>query len=356
MRAGLAGVLVAVTAIALPGVAHGQVRPPTPEPNFAADVLPRPCALRRRRPVRGEVLRASRAGRAPSTSATPAPASGCGSPTARSSSSRARTTSWSSRSRSRSRPQDGYITRFKPNLVRADGTVPPIEQVHLHHGTWLSAAGLRQRAVLRRRRGEDDRPVPARLRHAGQGHRQVAAALHGPLGGQPADGDVYITYDIDFVPKAKGERARASSPPTRSGSTCARRATRSSTSSASFGGDDGTCTWPKEQCARVRPVRQDDRRPGRARQRQGHGPQAARRAAGDEHSGGTLTASSQGGTLDRRSAGHLAPRRRSQQRASTSCAAADAGRRRIYTGEAALLGPQGPDQSRAGRRPRGTSR
>ena len=34
--------------------------------------------------------------------------------------------------------QDGYITRFKPNLVRADGTVPPVEQVHLHHGTWLS--------------------------------------------------------------------------------------------------------------------------------------------------------------------------------------------------------------------------
>src|SRR3712207_2141233 len=33
---------------------------------------------------------------------------------------------------------DGFITRFKPNLVRADGTVPPVEQVHLHHGTWLS--------------------------------------------------------------------------------------------------------------------------------------------------------------------------------------------------------------------------
>ena len=33
---------------------------------------------------------------------------------------------------------DGYITRFRPNLVRADGTVPPVEQVHLHHGTWIS--------------------------------------------------------------------------------------------------------------------------------------------------------------------------------------------------------------------------
>ena len=35
--------------------------------------------------------------------------------------------------------RDGYITRFEPNLVLPDGTVPPIEQVHLHHGTWLSA-------------------------------------------------------------------------------------------------------------------------------------------------------------------------------------------------------------------------
>ena len=33
---------------------------------------------------------------------------------------------------------DGYITRFKPNLVVENGIVPPVVQVHLHHGTWLS--------------------------------------------------------------------------------------------------------------------------------------------------------------------------------------------------------------------------
>src|SRR5438874_4433557 len=27
--------------------------------------------------------------------------------------------------------RDGYITRFKPNLVRPDGSVPPVEQVNL---------------------------------------------------------------------------------------------------------------------------------------------------------------------------------------------------------------------------------
>ena len=36
-------------------------------------------------------------------------------------------------------PVDGWITRFKPDLVRAaDGTVPRVDVIHLHHGVWLS--------------------------------------------------------------------------------------------------------------------------------------------------------------------------------------------------------------------------
>src|SRR4029077_6619048 len=34
---------------------------------------------------------------------------------------------------------DGYITRFSPNLLRADGSVPPIEEIHLHHAVWFTA-------------------------------------------------------------------------------------------------------------------------------------------------------------------------------------------------------------------------
>src|SRR4051794_27990763 len=63
---------------------------------------------------------------------------------------------------------------------------------------------VRLGAVLRSGRREDRRAVPARLRHAGQGERQMALAVHGPLGRQPAD-VTYITYDIDFIPKAKGD-------------------------------------------------------------------------------------------------------------------------------------------------------
>ncbi|MDQ1711744.1 MAG: hypothetical protein QOE45_1194 [Frankiaceae bacterium] len=36
---------------------------------------------------------------------------------------------------------DGYVVSFKPDLVRADGTVPPVDVIHLHHGVWLNVSG-----------------------------------------------------------------------------------------------------------------------------------------------------------------------------------------------------------------------
>jgi hypothetical protein len=33
---------------------------------------------------------------------------------------------------------DGYVSRLTANLYRTDGTVPPVDVVHLHHGAWLS--------------------------------------------------------------------------------------------------------------------------------------------------------------------------------------------------------------------------
>jgi plastocyanin len=34
----------------------------------------------------------------------------------------------------------GYVVRFEPDLVRADGTTPPVDVVHLHHAVWLNHA------------------------------------------------------------------------------------------------------------------------------------------------------------------------------------------------------------------------
>ena len=35
-------------------------------------------------------------------------------------------------------PVDGWITGFKPNLTYANGVVPRVDVVHLHHGVWIS--------------------------------------------------------------------------------------------------------------------------------------------------------------------------------------------------------------------------
>jgi plastocyanin len=35
---------------------------------------------------------------------------------------------------------DGYMVRFRPGLFDAKGATPPVEALHLHHGTWLNTA------------------------------------------------------------------------------------------------------------------------------------------------------------------------------------------------------------------------
>src|SRR6185436_2843408 len=36
--------------------------------------------------------------------------------------------------------EPGYVVRFKPDLTRLDGSVPPIDVIHLHHSVWISTA------------------------------------------------------------------------------------------------------------------------------------------------------------------------------------------------------------------------
>ena len=33
---------------------------------------------------------------------------------------------------------DGFIVGIHPNLVRDDGSVPPVDVIHLHHGVWVN--------------------------------------------------------------------------------------------------------------------------------------------------------------------------------------------------------------------------
>jgi plastocyanin len=90
----------------------------------------------------------------------------------------------------------GFITRFQPNLELEDGTIPPANQVHLHHGVWLVNNEPRWFADAEKsvfappdgfgwRVGPDDTWV---LNHM----------LHNLY---PGIAKAYLTWDIDFVPE-----------------------------------------------------------------------------------------------------------------------------------------------------------
>src|SRR4051794_18320446 len=237
--------VVALTSAAT-AAAQGSGRPPTPEPNFAASVMPRPCALDTKDSYEAAFYK-TEGWQAPDYERYPG---NC------------------ERLRFSYGPivvkpgqndvlvgpvtiekpdRDGYITRFKPNLVRADGTVPPVEQVHLHHGTWLSEPSYGSGPFFAAGEEKTIAPFPK-----GYGMPIKASdtwlllyMVHSAVS-QPME--TYIIYDIDFVPKDKGDAlgikpaypvwldVRPSGYPVFN-------------VQRKYGGSDGLCTWPKEECA-----------------------------------------------------------------------------------------------------------
>ena len=157
--------------------------------------------------------------------------------------------------------RDGYITRFEPNLVLADGSVPPVERVHLHHGTWLSNNAIYQSGFGNGYFGlapfmaaGEEKTIATAPEGYGMPHNaldqwfllyMVHSAVPTPMVG-------YITYDIDFIPQEEAKElgikpfyptwldVRPSPYPVFN-------------VQKSFGGKDGKCTWPAEQCAAFDP-------------------------------------------------------------------------------------------------------
>jgi len=101
---------------------------------------------------------------------------------------------------------DGYMVGFRPNLVRADGSVPPIEQIHLHHAVWLNSSGR-----------DATSPAIGSERFAAAGEEKTHFELPPGYGypvrasdmwvlnymihnETPNPDQVWITYDVDFVP------------------------------------------------------------------------------------------------------------------------------------------------------------
>jgi len=101
--------------------------------------------------------------------------------------------------------QDGYIVGISTNLRLADGSIPPVDVIHLHHGVWLNVAkgdatspGLPERFFAA---GEEKTRM---LLPAGYGyaykttdHWLLNYMLHNQLS-KPSQ--VWVTYDIDLIP------------------------------------------------------------------------------------------------------------------------------------------------------------
>jgi len=170
----------------------------------------------------------------------------------------------------------GYIVRFKPDLVGADGKPPDISKVHLHHATWLNgypqygngpffAAGEEKTiATFPSGYGMHVRPTDSWL---------LLYMVHNAIS-TPAL--VWITYDIDYI--ADADAAKHHIVPVKpvwldvQRTQIAPGANKTSSNpvfnvqkgfghfdSSSFPGlnesfGDGTgkwvCTWPLENCAR----------------------------------------------------------------------------------------------------------
>lgn len=143
--------------------------------------------------------------------------------------------------------QDGYITRFKPDLVHADDSVPPIEDVHLHHGTWLSVPSYGEGPFFAAGEEKTIAPFPTGYGLPIKATDQwlLLYMVHSAV---PQPTEVYITYEIDFIPQAAARDlglkpaypiwldVRPSTYPVFN-------------VQRGYGGSNGLCTWPKEECA-----------------------------------------------------------------------------------------------------------
>jgi plastocyanin len=99
---------------------------------------------------------------------------------------------------------DGWLVGMSANLRRADGTVPPVDVIHLHHGVWFNVAdrdattGGPERFYAA---GEEKTSLslPAGYGYAfhATDHWAMSYMLHNQLSKPDV---VWITYTIDFVP------------------------------------------------------------------------------------------------------------------------------------------------------------
>ncbi len=186
--------------------------------------------------------------------------------------------------------RDGYVTRIEPNLVDINGKVPPTEDVHLHHGTWISVPSYGGGPFFAAGEEKTVAPFPRGYGMPVKGSDvwlllyMVHSAVQTPM-------VLWITYDIDFIPKAEGD-ALGLKPAYPQWLDVRPAAYPVFNTQAAYGGTDGRCTWPAQQCADFDPwgrqiVGQGEPGNGKGRDLE-LPPEGASLGAIDNFTGGTL--------------------------------------------------------------------
>jgi hypothetical protein len=105
------------------------------------------------------------------------------------------------------KPQvDGWITRIRPDLTYTNGKVPGVDVIHLHHGVWLNLGardatwpGLPERFVAA---GEEKTIMELPKGYGYPNRASDRWALNHMIHNlTPVPTQVYMTYQIDFIPK-----------------------------------------------------------------------------------------------------------------------------------------------------------
>jgi plastocyanin len=111
----------------------------------------------------------------------------------------------------------GYLTRFKPDLVGADGQSPRVKDLHLHHGTWLNPGYLGGADAFKQLPADPMRSYGSGPWIASGEEKTIAEwpyryglkilpsdqwlFLHMIHNATPQTFPVWVTYSLDFVPE-----------------------------------------------------------------------------------------------------------------------------------------------------------
>jgi plastocyanin len=102
--------------------------------------------------------------------------------------------------------EDGFIVGIHPNLRTADGKVPPVDVIHLHHAVWLnmSAERNRDRGVPNFFAAGEEKTIMKLPNGYGYPYRAsdvwvLNYMIHDLT---PGPYQVFVTYDLDFVPSS----------------------------------------------------------------------------------------------------------------------------------------------------------